>query len=142
MPAVKIADLLDAFEFVSFGPPCQHEASLSLADGRFFLSSDGEPLDDELDEEPESLEGFLQIPHKYDLDLGTDLVMKFAAHELPDHYDQIVGIFRHKGAYRRFKDLLDSLGALERWYTYEKEATERALREWAAANELELIEGE
>jgi CMP-2-keto-3-deoxyoctulosonic acid synthetase len=69
-----------------------------------------------------------RLPHKTDLDLGKRLALRFAASELPYCRDRIADFFRHKGAYARFKDLLDSEGALERWYKYETEATERALR--------------
>ena len=60
--------------------------------------------------------------------------------ELPHCHDRIVGFFRRKGAYARFKDLLDSEGALELWYKYEAEATEKALRDWCAENDIQLIE--
>ena len=46
-----------------------------------------------------------------------------------------------KGPTRGFKDLLDSEGVLERWYKYEAEASERALRDWCAENDIQLIGG-
>ncbi len=64
--------------------------------------------------------------------------MRFAAEQLDDHYDEIAGIFSHKGAYRRFKDFLIRVGALERWHDYENEAKEKALREWCAENGIEV----
>ena len=42
-----------------------------------------------------------------------------------EHYDEIDAIFSRKGAYRRFKDFLARVGALERWYAYENEAKEK-----------------
>lgn len=63
--------------------------------------------------------------------------MRFAAERLGDHYDQIRAIFSRKSAYRRFKDFLARVGALENWYAYEAEAKEKALREWCAENGVE-----
>jgi hypothetical protein len=45
---------------------------------------------------------------------------------------------RREGAYAQFKALLNSKGALDRWYTYEAESIEQALRAWCAENGLEL----
>ena len=59
-----------------------------------------------------------EIPHKNDLDLGQALVFEFAASHLPDEYDRVRDIFRRRGAYGRFKDLLDSKGLLETWYRF------------------------
>ena len=50
------------------------------------------------------------------------------------------GFFRHRGAYARFKELLLSEGCLDKWYAYEAEATEQALRDWCRANEIQLDE--
>jgi len=53
-------------------------------------------------------------------------------------YDQVEGFFRQPGAYGRFKDLLAREGALERWYSFETDSVERALRQWCADNGLEI----
>jgi hypothetical protein len=39
-------------------------------------------------------------------------------------------MFQRRGAYARFKDLLDREGLLDQWYAYETAVTERALRAW------------
>ena len=44
------------------------------------------------------------MPHKNDLDLGNDLALRFAEERLPQRLAIIVGFFRHRGAYARFKD--------------------------------------
>ena len=78
----------------------------------------------EVPDDLETSDRYLLLPHKTELDLGKGLALRFAASELPHCYDRIVGFFRHKEAYARFKGLLDSESALERWYKYEAEATE------------------
>ncbi|MGH8284410.1 MAG: hypothetical protein ACRETT_01425, partial [Steroidobacteraceae bacterium] len=82
----------------------------------------------------------IEIPHKNDLDLGKHLALRFTAEQLPDSYELIEGFLRHKGAYARFKRLLESEGVLTAWYAYEAEAGETALREWCAENGIEIIE--
>jgi hypothetical protein len=74
------------------------------------------------------------------LDLGKNLALRFAAQELPDSFEQVASIFRRKGAYGRFKQLLEDNGVLENWYKFEAEATEKALRDWCAANDIQIVE--
>ena len=70
------------------------------------------------------------MPHKQDLDLGNRLVFHFVEEHLPDSYESVRDIFRRKGAYSRFRDLLEQHGRVDDWYRYEERATEAALREW------------
>jgi hypothetical protein len=49
-------------------------------------------------------------------------------------------MFRHRGAYRRFKELLEHQDLLEAWYDYERSKTLEALREWAQDEGIELVE--
>ena len=50
-------------------------------------------------------------------------------------------IFHKRGAYARFKDLLQRKNALDRWYDFEAEATEAALREWCEINGITIEPG-
>jgi len=138
--AVKFDDLSLGFDFVGSAPPSENNAYISLDTGQIYWASEFNPLDEEVPDDLETSDRYLLLPHKTELDLGKGLALRFAASELPHCYDRIVGFFRHKGAYARFKGLLDSEGALERWYKYEAEATESALREWCAENDIQLIE--
>jgi organic hydroperoxide reductase OsmC/OhrA len=45
-----------------------------------------------------------------------------------------------KGAYRRFKDLLDSAGLLEEWYGLEDAILEKALRDWCEENDIDMVD--
>jgi hypothetical protein len=137
--AVKFDDLLLAFDFVASAPPSENNAHISLDTGQICWTSELSPVDEKVPDDFETSDRYLLLPHKSELDLGKGLALRFAASDLPHCYDRIVGFFRHKGAYARFKDLLDSEGALERWYKYEAEATERALRDWCAENDIRLI---
>ena len=41
---------------------------------------------------------------------------------------------------RVFKQLLAAEGCLERWYAFEAEQTERALRDWCKENQIDVVE--
>ena len=115
-----------------------NSARVNRETGEVFWRSD---WDSELSEEPEDIdddEKYLELPNPRDLDLGRRLVMRFAADRLNDRYDEVAAIFSRKGAYRRFKDFLHRIGALESWYAYEQEAEEKALREWCEVNDVEV----
>lgn len=140
MVAVKFDDLSLAFEFVGAAPPCENNAYISLDTGEIFWTSELNPMDEDVPDDLETSDRYLSVPHKTELDLGKRLALRFAARELPGCYDQVAGFFRRAGAYARFKALLDSKGALDRWYDYEAESIEQALRAWCAENGLELSE--
>jgi hypothetical protein len=140
MVAVKFDDLSLAFDFVGSAPPSENNAHISLDTGQIYCTSQLSSLDEEVPPDLETSDRYLLLPHKTELDLGKGLALRFTASELSHSYDRVVGFFRHKGAYARFKDLLDSEGALERWHEYEAEATDRALRDWCAENDIHLVE--
>jgi hypothetical protein len=47
-------------------------------------------------------------------------------------------IFSKRGAYQKFRGLLTRRKAVERWYAFESERTEQALREWCEMNSIEV----
>lgn len=96
-------------------------------------------LDDELPEDIEDASIYVAVPNKHDLNLGKNLALTFAEDQLADAYQTIADIFRQRGAYGRFKDLLARKGCLAAWYAYEAEAIELALREWAAEEGIPIV---
>ena len=129
---VSWRELQDTFEFASFGQPGETEAVLCRQSGKCFWHS--EALED-------IEEKYLRIPHKKELDLGKALVFDFAEACLPDSLDEVRQIFNRKGAYARFRDLLHRKKALDRWYAFEADATEKALRQWCEENDITIDEG-
>ena len=95
-------------------------------------------LEDELPEDIEDGSIYIAVPHKNDLNLGKNLVLNFTDERLPDSYATVDTFFRKRGAYGRFKDLLERKGLLEAWYEYEAQTVEQALRAWSAENGLQL----
>ena len=81
---------------------------------------------------------YVSVPHKNDLNLGKRLVFGFVSEFLPDDFDQVSNIFRRKGAYSRFKQLLDRRGRLDDWYSVENEREKRVLLEWCKDNDIKI----
>ncbi|WOD14468.1 UPF0158 family protein [Paraburkholderia kirstenboschensis] len=141
MVAVSRDDLAMAFDFVSHAGPMEHNAYISLDTGKVWWTSDSnETFDEEIPDDLETSDRYLAIPHKNELDLGRRLALRFVAQELPARYEQVEGFFRRQGAYARFKELLEREGVLERWYSFEADAVDSALRKWCAENGLEVVE--
>jgi hypothetical protein len=111
MPVI-FSDLLDAYEFVSVTVTGEHQAYLCKQSGRIVLWSEGLDEEDELPALDDD-EKYLPVPDKRELDLGTRLVMDFARNFLPDDFDEVRRIFSKKGAYRRFRVLLERRHALD-----------------------------
>ncbi|MDR3529601.1 MAG: UPF0158 family protein [Rhodopila sp.] len=137
--SVRFAELLEAFEFANFAHSECH-AYVCLDTGRVYFVSGQEDLDEDVPDDIEESDDYLAIPDKRDLDLGNRLAFSFARQEIPDDYDTVLDIFRRTGAYGQFKELLHSHGMLDKWYDFEAEATEKALRAWCLANGIELRE--
>ncbi|MGO9171124.1 MAG: hypothetical protein ACLP7P_04055 [Rhodomicrobium sp.] len=135
MAAVKYDDLANAVEFASISGFDNSAYVCTVTGATYYVSSE---IDEEVPEDLETSDKYIQVPTKRDLDLGTRLALWFVEDELPDDYDTAAGFFRKKGAYGRFKDLLHRRGALEKWYEYEARATEAALRLWCKENGVEL----
>ena len=141
MVAVRHDDLSMAFDFVSCAAPMEHSAYISLDTGEVYWTSDSsEAFDEEIPDDLETSDRYLAIPHKNELDLGSHLALRFVAQTLPACYEEAEGFFRRRGAYARFKELLQREGVLERWYSFETDAVEIALRQWCAENGLEFVE--
>ena len=141
MVAVKYDDLSMALDFVSYVAPMQHNAYVCIDTGKVYWTSDfSDTFDGELPDDFETSDRYLAIPHKNDLDLGRDLVLRFVEQQLPARFDQVEGYFRRKGAYARFKDLLEREGFLELWYAFEAGSTKSALRQWCAENGIQILE--
>ena len=140
MVAVKYDDLSLAFDFVGSAPPMEHNAYISLDTGQIYWTSEMNPMEDDLPDDLGTPDRYIAIPHKNDLDLGRTLALRFVGQELPERYARAEEIFRHKDAYARFKQLLESRRVLQNWYKFEAESVERALRDWCADNDIRIIE--
>jgi len=140
---IKYDDLSAAFDFVSFAAPMEHRAYVSLDTGAIYWISETNPIDEEdLPDDLDASDRYIAIPDKNELDLGNNLALRFVEEQLPDRYADVEDFFRRRGAYARFKELLAAEKCLEKWYAFEAESTERALRHWCKANEIQLAEND
>jgi hypothetical protein len=137
--AVSFLKLSDTLEFISIDGAA-NAAYVCRRTGEIYwdssLADDEEELPDDIEDETK----YLAVPNKRDLDLGKPLALDFAKAFLPDDVFNVHEIFDRRGAFQKFHSLLRLRGQTERWYTFEAEATERALRDWCAANKIELVE--
>ena len=132
----KFSEIEGAFDFVASGSMYTHEALLNTETGEVYYRSHMA----DIDEFPEDTEDdkYINIPHKNELNLGKDLVFRFAAQNLPEKLDEVERIFIRGGAYSRYKNLLERAGQLDEWYEFENAETEKTLREWCAEQKIEL----
>lgn len=129
---VKLDDLTLAFAWVSATPDGDNAAFVSRVTGQVHWTSASGELDDEPPDDIDDASVYAAVPSQHDLDLGRSLALAFAEERLSASFDSVAGFFRRRGAYGKFKDLLDRQGQLQAWFEYEAAATEAALRAWAS----------
>lgn len=139
--AIKLSELVDAFEFVSVSDLEEHHAYICRNTGKIFFVSDNSDVDEEdLPEDLTESEQYEAVPHRRELDLGKKLALSFIGDELAASLPKAREIFSRKGAYGRFKHLLQVNGILDKWYAFEERAVEAALREWCDEVGVKLVE--
>ena len=137
MMMVKFTDIEDAFFFVSSDLYGMHTAILDKNTGQLFYHSEMGDLD-EIDDGTIDWENCIRIPHKNDLEMGQELVFEFVEEHLPDEYQRVRQFFRKRGAYGRFKSLLESSGLLQSWFDFENQREQQILRQWCKENGIEI----
>lgn len=138
---VQLDDLLAVFDWVSSSAPAVNDAFVSRVSGKLHWSSDDVELDDELPQDIDDGTLYVAVPHRFDLNLGKGLALAFAGEQLSDSFEMVADAFRKRGAYARFKEVLERRSLLQAWYDYEIHATEDALRGWAVKQGLSLAGG-
>jgi len=134
--AVDYSDLELAFDFVSSGYEFEHTSWINKESGEIYYISDSS--DDVLPDDCDESEAYIEIPDKRGLGLGKPLAIEFTQINLPDNINHVYSIFQSRGAYSRFKDLLDDKEMLERWYEFEQESTKAKIIEWCNENGIEI----
>jgi hypothetical protein len=139
MAQFRYDDIESAFNFVSSAGYGLNSAYLDVKTGEIFYRSELTGTD-ELEEKDTGSDPLIAVPHKNDLDLGQSLIFEFVEDNLPEAYDEVRYIFRKRGAYSRYKELLVSRGMLEAWHRFEQEREQKALRSWCEQNEVPLAD--
>jgi hypothetical protein len=140
-PSVTFDDLESALLWVSSGGPFENRALISKATGQVFYASSTHETEDELPEDIDDASLYWSVPHKNDLNLGRDLAFQFTAEYLPEKRSEVQDFFQRRGAYGRFRDLLERTERLEQWHQYEQVATRRVLLAWAAEVAMSVAAG-
>jgi hypothetical protein len=139
-PPVKLDALEDALQFVGSGDMFGNAAWVCRDTGDVLCHSDDtddfEPLPEDIDDAAR----YVPVPDQRELDLGKPLAMEFTRTHLPACCEQVREIFSHRGAYARFKDLLQRHHRLDAWHQWETEQTRQALRAWCADNGITLAD--
>lgn len=129
----------DAFIYVNMQAPFINSAFLNTETGESYFASamfGGDEVPDDLDEN----DCYVALPHKNDLDLGVRLVEAFVSEYKPEEFDEVLYLFRRRGAYGRYKAWLESEGLLAEWHEFEEQSTQQALRQWCEENSIVLLD--
>jgi hypothetical protein len=129
--SVKYDDLENAYSFVSAAGSFDAAAYICRESGKVYWECDEYGDEFEVSEDVGDRKKFVQVPDKFDLDLGKGLVFRFVRESLSEYKEDVSRIFRRRGAYTRFKDFLFDRGKLDAWYAFENSSTEEVLRLWA-----------
>ena len=132
------AEIEFAFDSVSSQMQSMCTAYLCRKSGKIFYHDDATGIYDELPDDFELSDQYIEIPHKNELDLGRDLAYDFINSKAQTLSAEVREIFSRKGAYQRFKSLLTRNGLLDDWFNYEQAETEAALKQWCKDNSIEL----
>ncbi|PPC94113.1 MAG: hypothetical protein CTY35_10855 [Methylotenera sp.] len=142
MLSLDFSEIRNAFEFVSSGSRDENNAYICKKTGVIYWTSKTLDLEEEVPKDLETSLDYVEVPHKNELKLGQSLALTFIDQTLPDEYNFVASLFRKRGAYRRFKDMLQYQGLLEKWYAFEEQASNDALLAWCEENEIKLIDKE
>ena len=140
MTTVSLDDLDSAMEWVSsdfmdnLAYVCRDSGKIYWISGEPGVLDEEEEIPDDIDDSDK----YVLVTDKRDLDLGSHLVFDFTVRYLPQHYDEVRDMFRRKGAYGRFKGLLERQDKVQMWHTFNNERATKALEEWCKNEGLQL----
>jgi diamine N-acetyltransferase len=131
---VHLDDLMSALDWVSAGNSAAMEcaAFISRETGEIFWT--GEGIDEALPDDFEDGTAYEAVPDKGELELGRSLALQFVGMHLPLEWETVARFFRQRGAYAKFKTLLERSGQLDNWHGFERRGIEEALVAWCEAH--------
>jgi len=133
---INFDEIENAFLFMNMGQSHGNTVILNKETGEMYYQSeygDSDELPEDIDDDK-----YIELPDKDELGLGKRLVFRFISEFLPEKMDKVEEIFSRKGAYARYKDLLEYEEKLDEWHAYENEAEKQALKEWCEDNNIEV----
>jgi hypothetical protein len=136
---VNYNELRNAFEFVSSASLATHSAYICLDTANIYWVSNSLELEEIVPQDIETSERYIAVPHKNELQLGQKIALEFIQKTLPNDYNLVSSYFRKRGAYRRFRELLEVQGLLESWFLFETQACDSALLDWCEELNIQII---
>ena len=147
MPPVKLQDVIDALQLTADSN--SHfldrqtgeiemitEEDWSAAENDELISTYPEWQRDSIlkAREIQRTDHFIELPGK--LDINSYEIMEQFCHEYPNQRvsEQLSAVIKGKGAFRRFKDMIDHLGIQDEWNRFEHQQFEDLAVEWLDAN--------
>ena len=137
--SVVLDELILALDWVSDLSSSENMAFVCRESGRVYMTSDedfGEKLEPDLPSDIDDITKYAIVPSRQDLRLGKRLAVRFVQASLPERLEETYDMFAARGAYARFKNMLEVEQALDAWHAFEAEAIERELRDWAESEAL------
>ena len=136
---VKLGVILDAIEMAddnyTYFLDLETGDSVFLAD-ELITGLDNEGLEDEIEE---NLERYLRLPTKFEI-REYHIMEEFIWTLKGERADKLDCAIRGRGAFRRFKDLVDRMGISQQWYDFQAEYYRKLAIEWCQEHGLEYIE--
>ena len=137
---VKLDVILDAIEMAddnyTYFLDLETGESVFLAD-ELVTGLDNEGLEDEIEE---NLERYLRLPTKFEIH-EYHIMEEFIWTLKGDRADKLEHAIQGRGAFRRFKDMVDRMGISQQWYDFQAEYYRKLAIEWCQEHGLEYIEG-
>jgi len=99
--------------------------------------SDDEDLAEKIEE---NYEHYIKLPDNYEIDaygMMADFIDSLPA---GDHQNQLAIGIGGRGAFRVFRQLVDSFGLTQQWYDFQTAAYKRLAVEWCADNDIVIDE--
>ncbi len=136
---VRIDVILDAIEMAddnyTYFLDLETGESVFLAD-ELVTGLDNEGLEDEIEE---NLERYLRLPTKFEIH-EYHIMEEFIWTLKGDRADKLEHAIQGRGAFRRFKDMVDRMGISQQWYDFQAEYYRKLAIEWCQEHGLEYIE--
>ena len=88
-------------------------------------------------EEVEDDEKFIRLPDKFDINDYGILKDFMFAQEDREIRDALYDIIHSKGVFKKFRQVVERFGILEKWYEFYAKAYEDIVKEWCEENGLE-----
>ena len=136
---VKLDVILDAIEMAddnyTYFLDLETGDSVFLAD-ELITGLDNEGLEDEIEE---NLERYLRLPTKFEIH-EYHIMEEFIWTLKGERADKLDCAIRGRGAFRRFKDLVDRMGISQQWYDFQAEYYRKLAIVWCQEHGLEYEE--